>query len=363
MSSPLEVLAPELIYEILSHCDKVSLLIIAQVSHVLNFVAGKEIYENMVIGNRRHVQLVLAASTKHLGWVRNVIFQHHELKSEDFRSLFCLLSTHAPNIRTLRFAVAQASRWDPPTGQVWDDTQALLNTFRSLTLVSRITAKVYNGLPRSASPAGAGRNDLLCHIDDVQVRYGSEGRFFQSPHSEFNEDSETWVHRGTLRTLRLDTIPIPFSSLEEIFDVSNLQRLALWSNYGKSSEETVEVLKRVCTSLEIVSIFQSSLVLHHSPSLLYPYLKTLLLWTSKRASTSFPWTTWLLPVIQNFHSSSPRLKDVHIFVHLPPFNRTNRKENARLKAELQDSSLREFSVELSRLEVYKEFEFSILGVG
>ncbi|KAH8829796.1 hypothetical protein DL96DRAFT_1590442 [Flagelloscypha sp. PMI_526] len=304
MYSFLESLAPELICEILFHCDKATLLTIAQVSPLLHLVACQEIYANVVICNRKCVQRVLAGSTKHLGRVRNIAFKHHGLQPGDLRSLFNLLSSCASNVREMRFTVAQVGRLEAHPGQVWDETQAVLSDFQSLGSVSRITAQVYNGLPRGATSA----------------------------------------YRGALRTLRLDTIPIPFSSLEDAFDVSDLRRLALWSDYGESTEETMEVLRRVYTSLEILSIFQSTLVFHHDPTILYPHLKTLLLWTSKGRSTSFPWTTWVLPT-------------VHIFVHLPPFNRTNRKENASLKAEIRDASLREFSINLSRLKSIRNLNF------
>ncbi|KAH8797708.1 hypothetical protein DL96DRAFT_1720994 [Flagelloscypha sp. PMI_526] len=133
-------------------------------------------------------------------------------------------------------------------------------------------------------------------------------------------NSQILEHRPVLHTLRLECEPKPWSGLEALVDITQLQRLCFWLGgaHGFQDHNPPRHIFDLCAhSLRILSMFKSTIETSSQDPINRPFprLETLILWISQHP---FPICSWVTATVGTMLLQSPNLRRLCLYIHLAP---------------------------------------------
>ncbi|KAH8798553.1 hypothetical protein DL96DRAFT_1638852 [Flagelloscypha sp. PMI_526] len=164
-----------------------------------------------------------------------------------------------------------------------------------------------------------------------------------------------------LNTLRIQNLTRSWSNILEYVDISRMKRLAIWGHEQRMEDLTQSWGKLVTASartLESLSLWLSPNLLDQDiPTYLYsvagfPRLRTITLFFTRDSPSHTPlWLKTFPPILAAFHSRSPSLRHIRVYVH---------SWNVQYPYEflLQNQLFTEFAREMKRLKNLETIKFS-----
>ncbi|KAH8825807.1 hypothetical protein DL96DRAFT_1609957 [Flagelloscypha sp. PMI_526] len=300
-------LAPELTSHILSFCDKRTLQKCSTLSRDFSILAGRVLYANLNL-NESILASILPPESQS-GWVSRLQFAKEI--TVDFKHLepygllpFVQILQSLPNLSLFKLVILQTSL---------DDIHAINDLSLSTSSFSwHICSKIEDSYQRETGALGTGIFALkdLCIMTSWQegIRKSTVPRLHERP---------------VLHSLRLEHDPNPWSTLEALIDITELQRLSFWLGgaYGLQDHSPPKhILDLSANSLRTLSMFKcTSATSSQNPvNRPFPKLETLILWI---ANHPLPIRSWLTATVSTIIPQSPNLRRLCVYIHLPPTNK------------------------------------------
>ncbi|KAH8825857.1 hypothetical protein DL96DRAFT_1817300 [Flagelloscypha sp. PMI_526] len=288
-------LAPELISNILVFCDKATLQKCCTLSKDFYLLSASILFNTLTI-DRSLLASIHQAKCRRFPQIVTVNLKHI---GTDGISLLLTSFTIWVNLRLIKIVALRPTE---------DDLTNINHLCSSPSPSWHICANIgalYGESSPSAAP-GIGFKKLK------DLRVGKEwGGCVSAGHP---------TERPTLHTLRIEHDPSPWSSLEAMVDISQLQRLSFWldGTYGiRDHHLLLRVLELCAHSLSVLSIFKCSGDQFSQDFLQRPFpeLESLMLWI---AHDPFPIRSWMKATLTTLVPLSPCLRRLCLFIHLPP---------------------------------------------
>ncbi|KAH8825788.1 hypothetical protein DL96DRAFT_1609885 [Flagelloscypha sp. PMI_526] len=324
-------LPPELLDRILSTCDKHTIVACSTVCQQFHLICRNVLFKTIRIGERNAKWLTSIMKDKFSQkdivteiTVNVNIFGESRAKFIDFVTIL-----HGyPRLQLLQLITLtgrQSEKEIDIINDLLDD-----GTFGALEI--RLFGKLGSGVgwnSKSGFPSVACPilTDLVVesdwHTDPVQ----------QAPSWPAVSTNSRASQKPLLHTLRLQAVPKPWSKLEEIVDVSRVERFSLWlSAYQGAIDDTFKGIKACSPSLRTLSIFHGVQELFPINQFKHPFpsLTHLMLWI---AYYPYPLRSWLTPMIDEISSLSPSLRQLDLYIHFPPHNELGKSGTLRYTLE------------------------------
>ncbi|KAH8825820.1 hypothetical protein DL96DRAFT_1609998 [Flagelloscypha sp. PMI_526] len=291
---------PELLERVLWYLDKSSLSACCLAKSELLVAARSYLFRNLRIINHTVGNIVFLSSFPYFHLVSHIKINVALLTSHTSIPLFTKLAaqSHPPRVDILAR--------NPMTSK-FDGLRMVLKELPDFQPFITLRASVQ--LKRPNELHSLWPSDLNCILRDLRV----EGT--RASLSLFVKHTGSSI----LRTLRLNRMPTPWSTLEARFSCHQVEHMAMQSDIWLECNDAT--IKAAHNALYSASMTLKSFSLFLSPKFptfkldrQLPQLRSLLLWTS---SYPFPFgSSRFIPTIEEFHQMAPLLEHICLYVHL-----------------------------------------------
>ncbi|KAH8825770.1 hypothetical protein DL96DRAFT_1817233 [Flagelloscypha sp. PMI_526] len=325
-------LPPELLDRIFSICDKNVIVACSTVCKLVHLICRNVLFKTIRIGERnaKLLMAVMEDGFSHKDVVTDItvnvdIFDESRAKFIDFVTVL----RGYPRLQLLQLITR--------TGRQSEKEIELINELLDDGTFGFLEVRLFGRLG-----TGVGWNSkngypcVLCpRLTDLSVETDWNSHpLQQAPSWPAIGANSCAFQRPLLQTLRLQVVPKPWSKLEEIADVSRVERFSLWiSAYQGAIDDTFKGIHACSHSIRTLSIFHGVHELFPTNQFkhAFPSLTNLMLWI---AYYPYPIRSWLTPMIDEISRLSPNLRQLDLYIHFPPNNIL--VESGTLKSTLED---------------------------
>ncbi|KAH8825671.1 hypothetical protein DL96DRAFT_1609566 [Flagelloscypha sp. PMI_526] len=245
-------LAPELLHHILSWSDKKTLRACATVCQLVYLIARELLFKAIFLGIRSSGRLTAILDDR---------FPHKDIVMEI--TVYFGIFARDP---TKFIALATVLRSYHQLQALQVITRSCEQRERDIDMINELLdngsfgtyqVRLFGGM----GICGGNRNEypaVLCPVlTDLAIGTNWDQHQLIKASSWPNVKSRKF-ERPIIHTLRIQTVPQPWSQLEQVIDVSRIQRLSFWiRSYFGAVEDSLKILHACSSSLRMLSVFHS----------------------------------------------------------------------------------------------------------